>query len=69
MCGRFTRNYTWAQIHAMYSLTWPAANLQPRFNIGPTDTVDALVDHQLESRGLLQCKWQILGRSGQTDCL
>ena len=20
MCGRFTRNYIWAQIHAMYSL-------------------------------------------------
>jgi hypothetical protein len=31
MCGRFTRNYTWAQIHAMYSLTSPASNLQPRF--------------------------------------
>ena len=47
MCGRFTRNYTWAQIHAMYSLTSPASNLQPRFNICPTDTVDAVVDHQL----------------------
>src|SRR5437870_860719 len=34
MCGRFTRNYTWEQIHALYRLTAPAAipNLQPRFN-------------------------------------
>jgi putative SOS response-associated peptidase YedK len=47
MCGRFTRNYTWAQIHAMYSLTSPASNLQPRFNICPTDTVDAVVNHEL----------------------
>jgi hypothetical protein len=31
MCGRFTRNYTWEQIRALYRLTAPAAipNLQP----------------------------------------
>jgi hypothetical protein len=34
-CGRFTRNYTWEQIQALYRLTVPAAipNLQPRFNV------------------------------------
>jgi len=47
MCGRFTRNYTWAQIQAMYSLTSPASNLQPRFNICPTDKVDVVVIHEL----------------------
>jgi putative SOS response-associated peptidase YedK len=59
MCGRFTRNYTWAQIHAMYSLTSPASNLQPRFNICPTTTVDAVVDHQLVSMrwGLIPGWW------------
>src|SRR5438045_4120780 len=59
MCGRFTRNYTWAQIHAMYSLTSPPANLQPRFNICPTDTVDAVVDHQLVPMrwGLIPAWW------------
>ncbi len=59
MCGRFTRNYTWAQIHAMYSLTSPASNLQPRFNICPTDTVDAVVDHQLVPMrwGLIPAWW------------
>lgn len=43
MCGRFTRNYTWAQIHAMYSLTSVPSNLQPSFNVCPTDTVDVVV--------------------------
>ena len=43
MCGRFTRNYTWAQIHAMYSLVSPASNLQPRFNIYPTTNVDVVI--------------------------
>ena len=59
MCGRFTRNYTWAQIHAMYSLMSPASNLQPRFNICPTTTVDAVVDHQLVPMrwGLIPAWW------------
>jgi hypothetical protein len=43
MCGRFTRNYTWRQIHALYRLTSPASNLQPRFNICPTTEVDTVV--------------------------
>jgi hypothetical protein len=46
MCGRFTRNYTWEQIHALYRLTAPAAipNLQPRFNACPTDPADTIVE-------------------------
>jgi putative SOS response-associated peptidase YedK len=43
MCGRFPRNYTWAQIYAMYHLTSPSANIQPNFNVCPTDTVDVVV--------------------------
>ncbi len=43
----------------MYSLTSPASNLQPRFNVGPTDKVDAVVDHQLVSMrwGLIPAWW------------
>jgi putative SOS response-associated peptidase YedK len=43
MCGRFTRNYTWQQIHDLYRLTQPALNLEPRFNICPTTTVDVVI--------------------------
>jgi len=43
MCGRFTNEMTWAEIHALYSIhdAPPAStNSQPRFNIAPTQDVD-----------------------------
>jgi putative SOS response-associated peptidase YedK len=43
MCGRFTNEMTWEQIHELYKLSnvgFPTrSNLQPRFNIAPTQTV------------------------------
>jgi hypothetical protein len=30
MCGHFTRNYTWEQLHALYSLSARGSNLQAR---------------------------------------
>ena len=43
MCGRFTRAYTWRELVALYGPTQPALNLQPRYNIGPTATIDVLI--------------------------
>ncbi len=43
MCGRYTNEMTWAELHALYSIhdTPPAkTNSQPRFNIAPTQDVD-----------------------------
>lgn len=43
MCGRFTNEMTWAELHALYSIHEPAparTNSQPRFNIAPTQDVD-----------------------------
>lgn len=59
MCGRFTRNYTWRQIHEMYALTGAASNLQPRFNICPTTTVDAVVEVE-GARHLVPMRWGII---------
>ena len=42
MCGRFTNEMTWAEIHALYSIhnAPPAtSNVQPRYNIAPTQDV------------------------------
>ena len=41
MCGRFTQRYTWRQIHAYLRLTGPALNLQPRYNVAPSQEVAA----------------------------
>jgi putative SOS response-associated peptidase YedK len=61
MCGRFTRNYTWAQIQALYRLTAPAAipNLQPRFNACPTDPADTIVKHD-GKRELVEMRWGLV---------
>jgi putative SOS response-associated peptidase YedK len=48
MCGRFTKKYTWQEIHALYRLTVPSAipNMQPSYNVCPTDPVDVVVDRE-----------------------
>jgi len=61
MCGRFTRNYTWQQVHAFYSLipSAPTSNLQPRYNICPTTTIDTVLDGKLQPMrwGLIPGWW------------
>jgi putative SOS response-associated peptidase YedK len=61
MCGRTTKNYTWEQIHAMYQLTRPAAlpNMQPSFNVCPTDPVDTVVEHE-DHRNLEVMRWGLV---------
>src|SRR5450759_4708467 len=59
MCGRFTRNYTWAQIHAMYSLVSSASNLQPRFNICPTTDVYVVIRGE-GPRALVPMRWGLV---------
>ena len=61
MCGRFTKNYTWQQIQALYRLTVPAAipNMQPSFNVCPTDPVDTVVARE-GNRELVQMRWGLV---------
>jgi len=46
MCGRFAREYTWEQVHAFsqpLTVEKSGSNLQPSYNVCPTQTVDAMV--------------------------
>ncbi|WP_099868061.1 SOS response-associated peptidase [Pararhizobium haloflavum] len=54
MCGRFTNQMTWAEIHALYSIhdsALPPSNVQPQFNIAPTQ--DVFFAHQ-DKAGVLE---------------
>ena len=59
MCGRFTRNYTWAQIRALYGLASTPSNMQPSFNICPTDPVDVVVRGD-DQRALVPMRWGLI---------
>ena len=61
MCGRFTRMYSWRELVALYRLTDPSppSNLQPRYNICPTTTIDAVIESD-SKRVLEQMRWGLV---------
>ena len=62
MCGRFTKKYTWAEIHRMYSLLHPAAilNFQPSYNVCPTDPVDMVVAGENGREQVSNVRWALV---------
>jgi len=60
MCGRFTQHYTWRELVALYRLTMPAVNLQPRYNIAPTTTIDVVVPRAGDRLELVQMRWGLI---------
>jgi len=55
MCGRFTQAYTWQEIRDLYNLTRTAQNIEPRYNIAPTQQIDVIHvpdDHVKTDRGI-----------------
>jgi putative SOS response-associated peptidase YedK len=75
MCGRFTKMYTWEQLHRLYMLTFddtssdgangpratraPLSNLQPRYNICPTTPID-IVRERAGKRELVAARWGLI---------
>lgn len=60
MRGHFTQAYTWREIVALYRLTQPAVNLQPRYNIAPTTTVDVVIPSGCDRLELAQMRWDLI---------
>jgi putative SOS response-associated peptidase YedK len=63
MCGRFTVKMTWAEIVALYKLTAdrPPHNLQPRYNVCPTDPIDVVTERD-GKRDLVRMRWGLVPR-------
>ncbi|MGE7416194.1 SOS response-associated peptidase, partial [Methylobacterium tarhaniae] len=59
MCGRFTQHYTWSEIHAWLSIFGSPRNLQPRYNIAPTETCD-VVRPGADGLELVQMRWWLI---------
>jgi putative SOS response-associated peptidase YedK len=61
MCGRATYKLTWEEIVALYRLTLGPAphNFQPRFNVCPTTTIDAIVSED-GKRELIRARWGLI---------
>jgi putative SOS response-associated peptidase YedK len=60
MCGRFTQHYTWRELVALYRLTQPAVNLQPRYNIAPTTTIDVIIPRDGDRLELVPMRWGLI---------
>jgi putative SOS response-associated peptidase YedK len=61
MCGRFTQHYTWQDLLRLYRLTGPARNLEPRYNVCPTDPVDVIVAKD-GGQALASMRWGLIPR-------
>ena len=60
MCGRFTQLYSWPELVALYRLTMPPVNLQPSYNICPTDPVDVLLPKEGGGLDFVRMRWGLV---------
>jgi putative SOS response-associated peptidase YedK len=59
MCGRFTQQYTWAEVRDLLDLIGAPRNLEPRYNIAPTTTIDVAIVAG-EGRSLVSARWGLV---------
>ena len=62
MCGRFTQQFTWGQLHHLYSLSRPAPllNFHPRYNGAPTQDFAVCRLDQTGRRTIVRLRWGLV---------
>jgi len=58
--GRCTRRYTWRELVGLCRLTQPTINLQSRYNIAPTTTIDAVIPRGGDGLDLVPVRWGLI---------
>ncbi len=62
MCGRFTNQYTWRELHALYMLSIGFAQNKdwtPKYNIAPTNQIPVILREGGERRAVLM-RWGLV---------
>ena len=62
MCGRFTNQYTWRELHALYMLSIgfeQNADWTPKYNIAPTNQIPVILSEAGERRVVLM-RWGLV---------
>ena len=57
MCGRFARKNTAAEIAKAFAVDAIKAEIEPAYNIAPTQDILAIVANARGTRGLVALKW------------
>jgi putative SOS response-associated peptidase YedK len=65
MCGRFASNLTWQQLHELYEIAAPErapapSDLQPHYNIAPTQTVPVVRLTRAGRREVALLRWGLI---------
>ena len=60
MCGRFTQNFTWAEVYEFLNLLGTPRNLRPRYNIAPTTMIDVVRLDKDGNRELASMRWGLV---------
>ncbi len=62
MCGRFTQLHTWNELHDLYTLIGQndIPNLQPRYNVTPSQDVAAVRYGEAGARELVRLRWGLI---------
>jgi putative SOS response-associated peptidase YedK len=59
MCRRFVQKYTWSELAGLYALKQTPRDLEPRYNIAPTTTIDVVRLHH-GRRELVRMRWGLV---------